>query len=123
MSVTRLVDGRLNLHMSAELVEEVVKEALRHVNRLKSEHYISVEHEDDLLLARMDARLIVQVLINLIDNAIKYTQKDSHITVKTKERAHRLLSVSWMMDRGLRIRIGKSSRMSYCPTERSRSDA
>ena len=32
----------------------------------------------------MDARLIVQVLINLIDNAIKYTQKDSHITVKTK---------------------------------------
>lgn len=84
LSVTRLVDGRLNLHMSAELVEEVVKEALRHVNRLKSEHYISVEHEDDLLLARMDARLIVQVLINLIDNAIKYTQKDSHITVKTK---------------------------------------
>ena len=98
LSVTRLVDGRLNLHMSAELVEEVAKEALRHVNRLKSEHCISVEHQDDLLLARMDARLIVQVLINLVDNAIKYTQKGSHITVKTKREGER--AVICVMDDG-----------------------
>ncbi len=34
LSVTRLEEGRLNLNMSAELVDEVVQEALRHVNRL-----------------------------------------------------------------------------------------
>ncbi len=83
LSVTRLEEGRLNLHVSAELVDEVVQEALRHVNRLSSEHHISVENEDDLLLAKMDARLIVQVLINLIDNAIKYTPRGSHIKIRT----------------------------------------
>ena len=31
----------------------------------------------------MDARLIVQVLINLIDNAIKYTPQGSHIDIHT----------------------------------------
>ena len=32
-------------------------------------------------MARMDARLIVQVLINLVDNAVKYTPPGSTITV------------------------------------------
>ena len=35
LSVTRLEEGRLNLNISAELVDEVVKEALSHVNRLR----------------------------------------------------------------------------------------
>ena len=33
----------------------------------------------------MDARLIVQVLINLLDNAIKYTPSDSKITITAKK--------------------------------------
>ena len=95
LSVTRLVEGRLNLHISAELVEEVVKESLRHVNRQQIEHQITVEHEDDLLLAKMDAKLIVQVIINLVDNAIKYTQKGSHIEIKTrKEGSWAVVSVT-----------------------------
>lgn len=82
LSVTRLEEGRLQLHICAELVEEVISEALRHANRLKSEHDIIVDCPDELLLAKMDARLIVQVLINLIDNAIKYTPPGSRICVR-----------------------------------------
>ena len=83
LSVTRLEEGRLNLHISAELVDEVIQEALKHISRLSAEHFISITNEDDLLLAKMDARLIVQVLINLIDNAIKYTPQGSHIDIHT----------------------------------------
>ena len=75
LSVTRLEEGRMNLNISVELVDDVIQEALRHVDRKKDEHTITVEHEDELLLARMDSRLIVQMVINLVDNAIKYTQK------------------------------------------------
>ena len=33
----------------------------------------------------MDAKLIVQVIINIVDNAVKYTQKGSKITIYTKK--------------------------------------
>ena len=86
LSVTRLEDGRMNLHISAELMEDVVTEALRHVNRKSVEHHITVEHKDEFLLARMDAKLIVQVIINIVDNAIKYTPVGSSIKIRTERK-------------------------------------
>ena len=86
LSVTRLEDGRMNLHISAELVEDVVAEALRHVNRKSVEHHITVKHKDEFLLAKMDAKLIVQVVINIVDNAIKYTPPGSNIKILTERR-------------------------------------
>lgn len=87
LSITRLEENRLNLHIGAELVADVVAEALRHINRRSAEYHITVTHEDELLLAQMDARLIVQVIINLVDNAIKYTPAGSCIEIKTRAQA------------------------------------
>ena len=95
LSVTRLEDGRMNLHISAELVEDVVSEALRHVNRKSVAHHITVEHKDELLLAKMDAKLIVQVVINLVDNAIKYTPPGSNIKIRTERKGEKaIISIS-----------------------------
>lgn len=86
LSVTRIEDGTMNLHMEAELMSEVVSEALRHVNRRREEHTIKVEPVDDFIMARMDARLIIQVIINIVDNAIKYTPAGSTIVVSVKKQ-------------------------------------
>ena len=83
LSVTRLDDGRMQLHLSAELMEDVVSEALLHIDRKSTEHNIVVKHADEFLLARMDAKLIVQVIINIVDNAIKYTPAGSNINIET----------------------------------------
>ena len=58
-----------------------MEEALKHINRKKTEHNISVEYRDELLLAKMDAKLILQVIINIVDNAIKYTPVGSSIVI------------------------------------------
>ena len=83
LAVTRIEDGTMSLRLKPELMDDVISEALRHINRRKAEHHITVEHSDELALARMDARLIVQVVINIVDNAIKYTPPGSDINVRT----------------------------------------
>lgn len=86
LSVTRIEDGSMNLRLSSELLEDVIVEALRHVNRKKEEYRLVVRSTDSLILAKMDARLIVQVLINIVDNAIKYTDPGSEIIISTEKQ-------------------------------------
>ncbi len=85
LSVTRIEDGQMNLNPSAQLMDEVIAEALRHINRKHTEHIITVQSQEEFLLARMDARLIIQVIINIVDNAIKYTPEGSEIRIQTKK--------------------------------------
>ena len=86
LSVTRIEENRMNFNMSAELISEVIDEALRHINRKSTEHNIIVEYDNDLLLAYMDSRLIVQIIINIIDNAIKYTPCGSTIKLTVSKK-------------------------------------
>lgn len=80
LSLTRLQDG-LALEKKLEAVEEVVGEAVNRVQKHFSEHEINVSVPKELLLVPMDARLIEQVLINLLDNAIKHTASGEEISV------------------------------------------
>jgi len=93
LSVTRLEDGNMKLNKSAELIDEIIAEALNHINKRSVEHKITVCESDDIMLVDVDARLIVQVIINIVDNAIKYTPKGSEITISTQKNG-KMLSVS-----------------------------
>lgn len=83
LSVTRIEDGTMKLHLSAELVDEMVQEALQHVNQRKKDHRIILNESEDFLLVKVDARLVMQVIINIVDNAVKYTPPGSEIRITT----------------------------------------
>ena len=95
LSITRLEEGRMNLNFTAELIDEVVAEAVKHVHMRQGGQKITVVHKDEFLLATMDTRLIIQVIINILDNAIKYTSKDSMITITTeKQKGKAIISIA-----------------------------
>ena len=90
LAVTRLEDGKMQLSASTELVDEIVAEALRHVDRRSWEHRITVETPEDLLLIKGDSKLIIQVIVNLVDNAIKYTPPGSEIRIRAQAAGDRV---------------------------------
>ena len=86
LSVTRLEENRLNLHLNSEIVSDIIDEAMKHINRKRTEYDITVDSEDDYLLAKIDAKLVVQVIINIVDNAIKYTPPGSKIHIHSSRQ-------------------------------------
>ena len=81
LSITKITDGSVKLHLSDQVIDDIVSEALRHIDRRSAEHHITVDCGDEPLLVRVDAGLIMQVLINLVNNAVKYTPPGSNIRI------------------------------------------
>jgi two-component system sensor histidine kinase KdpD len=79
------------IHPSSEIVGDVIEEALKHVDRNAAQHHITVREADDILLADMDAQLIMQVLINLINNAVKNTPPGSEIAIESSQAGNEAL--------------------------------
>ena len=91
LSISRIENGQMDLHLSLEVVNDVIEEALRHIDKNASQHHIILQQSSDVLIARMDARLIMQVLINLINNAVKNTQIGSEIIIISEKAENTIL--------------------------------
>ena len=83
LASTRLEGGAANLRLSTELLEDIFEEAAAHVHA-DSEHRVVAETPPDMLMVRADSRLIVQVLVNLVGNALKYTPPGSTIRLSAR---------------------------------------
>lgn len=95
LAVTKISDGSVKLQLSDQVVDDIVAEALRHIDRHAAEHHITSDCGELPLLVRADARLIMQLLINLVNNAIKYSPAGSHIEIRAfREAEHAVIDVS-----------------------------
>ncbi len=94
LSVTRINEGTMNVTKSMEAAEEVIAEAVSRIRKRFPESKISVKVPDELLMVPMDGTLIEQVLINLLENAIKHSAADSPVEVEAKsEQGYALFEV------------------------------
>ncbi|MEQ8196838.1 MAG: sensor histidine kinase KdpD [Clostridiaceae bacterium] len=90
LSMTRLDDGKMKINENMELVEEVVYEAVQRTSKRFKNHKINVTVPEKVIIAPMDGALIEQVLINLIDNSLKFTPEGSLIEIKAYEQGEKI---------------------------------
>lgn len=93
LNLTRLQDGRLILEKQTEAMEEVIGSAIQLTEKRAPDREISVSMPDTLLMVPMDARLIHQVLMNLLDNAMAHSERGTPIAITVKEQ-NKTVSVS-----------------------------
>ena len=86
LAATQLETDRTKLKTAPELLEDLFQSAVRQLDRRARDHHISVDLEDQTLMASMNAGMIQRVIINMMNNAIPYTPKDSHIILSGTRR-------------------------------------
>ncbi|TDU28848.1 two-component system sensor histidine kinase KdpD [Panacagrimonas perspica] len=98
LDMTRLSYGKLSPRLDACDVAELVAGARRRVERQLAGRTLDITIASELPLIRVDAVLIEQVLVNLLDNAMKYSPTDSPVRVECRaEKGDVRISV---IDRG-----------------------
>jgi two-component system sensor histidine kinase KdpD len=109
LDITRLEAGSLDLHTEWTPMEEVVGAALNRKELAAEAHRVRVSLPEDLPLVAMDGVLMEQLLLNLLDNALKYSPPGSPVDIKAWAAGKSLtLSVS---DQGLGIPPGEEERI------------
>ena len=79
LSMTKIESGADFISRREEVVEDLVYEAESHVSGLREHRRFQDSMPEEVLIADVDARLIVQVLVNLLDNAVKHTKENGLI--------------------------------------------
>lgn len=88
LSVTRIQTADSKLKTSPEIVDEVVAEAVTRLKKRLPDGEVHVTLPPEILMIPMDAMLIEQVLINLMENALVHAQSKRPIQLIVENRAH-----------------------------------
>ncbi|MFN2167210.1 MAG: sensor histidine kinase, partial [Anaerolineae bacterium] len=83
LEISRLEAGRIRLTLAAVRLRDVVDEAVASTRTEidARQHTLTVDVPDDLPPVRADRERLIQILINLVSNAYKYTPKGGHIEI------------------------------------------
>jgi two-component system sensor histidine kinase KdpD len=105
LDMARIERGEVKLHLEWQPFEEVVGVALNATEQILKNHKVQIRLAPDLPLIQIDAVLIARVLVNLLENASKYTPAGSEVILAAQVMGDQL-SVS-VADNGPGLPVGR----------------
>lgn len=86
LEISRIEKGKIRLCYSLINIKDLIKELIEHFNRIALEKRIVLSYKffNRHLNIFVDAERLTQILINLIDNALKFTEEGGSVQVEVK---------------------------------------
>ena len=81
LSITRIQDGNIPLKKHEEMLEEVAGDAILTTRRRFPDCHVELDLSEDILYFPMEPMLVKQVMVNLLENAIRHSGDTQHITL------------------------------------------
>jgi len=98
LSVTRIQQKGMQLQKTPEVLEEVAGDALMKTRRRFPDYHIALSLPEELLILPMESMLITQVIMNLLENAIRHSGDREQIELALSRREE--WAVVTVSDRG-----------------------
>ncbi|MDZ4781513.1 MAG: sensor histidine kinase KdpD [Planctomycetia bacterium] len=109
LDMTRLEGGAMTLNKEWQSLEEIIGVVLRRLSGRLANHPVTTRLPPDLPLVPCDDVLIQQVLMNLLENAVKYSPPGAAIDIAAQARAKDI--VVEVADRGRGLAPGDEQRV------------
>ncbi len=109
LSMTRLQAEPLAINRQLEPIEEVIGAALARLGKASARHPVRVAMPEEMCLVSIDDLLIEQALINLVDNADKYSAEGTPIDVRVRTEGPEVMVE--VCDRGMGIPEAGATRL------------
>ena len=91
LDMSRMDAGLLKLDRASANISKVIEQAAAEAQLRAPEHNIVVHIRDRLPRVNIDAKRIRQVLDNLIDNACKYSEEGTEVTISARQEGQELV--------------------------------
>ena len=95
LDATRISSDGIKPHVEWADPADIVNSALERCRRRLTDRHVALNMPRDLPLVQVDPVLVQQALVQIFDNAVKYSQPGSQISLAARARdGHMILSVS-----------------------------
>jgi two-component system sensor histidine kinase KdpD len=90
LEMARLQSGQVKLNLEWQPIEEVVGSAIHGIRPALGTRSVLTDLPEDLPLVRIDAVLIERVLVNLLENALKYAPGDTPLELSVRREKNEM---------------------------------
>lgn len=101
LNMTRIESGAIKLHIEPGDIQDLIGTAIEQLGKRAEKHQIKVNIPDKFPLVPIDFTLMVQVIVNLLENAIKYSPENS--TIEISASTNNTQANLQILDRGIGI--------------------